>query len=46
MSEPYAGSVEAFFVIVTAAVVLAVGAVALVAVRRLLVFTDRRPGDD
>ena len=46
MSEPYAGPVEAFFVIVTAAVVLAVGAVALVAVRRLLALTDRRPGDD
>jgi len=37
--------VEAFFVIVTAVAVLAVGAWALVAVRRLLTLTDR-PGDE
>jgi hypothetical protein len=43
--------VEAFFVVVTACVLLGVGIWALVAKRHLLTFTDpdptqRRPGDD
>jgi hypothetical protein len=37
---------EAFFVVVLAGVLLGVGAWALLAVRRLLALTDRRPGDD
>jgi len=38
--------VEAFFVVVTACVLLAVGVWALVALRHLLTLTDRRPGDE
>jgi len=38
--------VEAFFVVVTACVLLGVGIWALVAVRHLFTFTDRNPGDD
>jgi hypothetical protein len=41
--------VEAFFVVVTACVLLGVGVWALVALRRLVSLTDstqRRPGDD
>jgi hypothetical protein len=38
--------VEAFFVAVTVCVLLAVAVWALVAARRLLTLTDRRPGDD
>jgi hypothetical protein len=37
---------EAFFVVVMAAVLLGVGVWALTAMRRLLAPTDRRPGDD
>jgi hypothetical protein len=38
--------VEAFFVVVTACVLLGVGIWALVAMRHLLTFTDRSRGDD
>jgi hypothetical protein len=38
--------VEAFFVVVMACVVLGVAIGALVAMRHLFTFTDRRPGDD
>jgi hypothetical protein len=38
--------VEAFFVVVTACVLLGVGIWALVATRHLLTFTDRSRGDD
>jgi hypothetical protein len=37
---------EAFFVVVMAALVLTVGVWALTAMRRLFVLTDRRPGDN
>jgi hypothetical protein len=38
--------VEAFFVAVTACLVLGVGVWALAAMRHLSTFTDRRAGDD
>jgi hypothetical protein len=38
--------VEAFFVVVMACVLLGVGIWALVAMRHLFTFTDRRSGDD
>jgi hypothetical protein len=38
--------VETFFVAVTACALLALGVAALVAARRLLTLTARRPGDD
>jgi hypothetical protein len=38
--------VEAFFVVVMAGVLLAVGVWAVTAMRHLFTFTDRRPGDD
>jgi hypothetical protein len=38
--------VEAFFVVVTACVLLGVGVWALAAMRHLFTLTDRRSGDD
>jgi len=38
--------VEAFFVVVTACVLLGFGVWALVALRRVLTVSDRRPGGD
>ena len=43
---PRVSSMEAFFVVVLAAVLLGVGLVAVSLIRQFLTFATRRPGDD
>jgi hypothetical protein len=46
MRQPYAVCVEAFFVVVMAAVLAGVGLWALAAIRQARTLTNRAPGDD
>jgi len=46
MRQPYAVRVEAFFVVLMAAVLVGVGLWALTMIKQACSLTDRRPGDD